>query len=103
MQLLIDAQAKPGAGKRERGPRNRRQSQYVAIKRGAALDIGDVQSNVVELREDHAVHYTAASSTRCWLSDLPGAASFSTGANSVNSWSIWQKISSSGRFPPDRR
>jgi hypothetical protein len=53
MQLLIDAQAKPGAGKRKRRPRNRLQPQHIAVKLHAPLDIGNVQSDVVELGKDH--------------------------------------------------
>src|SRR5437773_6372620 len=52
MQLLIGAQTKPGTGKRERRPRDRLQPQHVAIERDAPLDIGNMQGDVIELREE---------------------------------------------------
>ena len=49
VQLLIVPQAKPGPGKAERRPRNRRQTEHVAIERNRPLDVGDMDGNVVEL------------------------------------------------------
>src|SRR5205085_8278371 len=59
MEILIDAQPKPGAGKAERRPWNRLQAQHVAIKRRAFLDIRHVQRNVVKLEELHCRLRTA--------------------------------------------
>jgi hypothetical protein len=53
VQLLIDAQPKPRAGKRERRPRNGFQMQYVFIKCHAPLDIGDMNGDVIELGDKH--------------------------------------------------
>jgi hypothetical protein len=53
MQVLIEAQTKPGSWKAERRPRNRLQVQHIAIKGDAFFEVGDVQSNVIELSEAH--------------------------------------------------
>ena len=53
VQLLIDSEAKPRTGKREGWPWNRRQAEDIAIERDAAVNIGDVDCDVVELGDDH--------------------------------------------------
>jgi len=53
VQVLIDAEPKPGAGKRERRPRDRLQLEHVAIEGHAPLDVGNVNGNVIELTDEH--------------------------------------------------
>src|SRR4029450_10450555 len=54
VQVLIDAEPKPGAGKRESRPRDRLQLEHVAIEGHAPLDVGNVNGNVIELTDKHA-------------------------------------------------
>ena len=53
VQLLILAEREPGPGKREGRPRNRLQPQHITIEGDALLDIGNVQSDVIELGDEH--------------------------------------------------
>ncbi len=53
VQLLIGSQAKPCARKIKGRPRNRGESQYVLIKGAAALEVSDVEGDVVEFESGH--------------------------------------------------
>lgn len=48
MQFLVLAEAKPGAGKGKRGPRDRFEAKHVTIKCNAGFDVLDVDGDVIE-------------------------------------------------------
>lgn len=54
VQLLVLTQPKPGPGKAERRPGNRREAQHIAIERDRPLDVGHVDGNVVKLGDVQA-------------------------------------------------
>lgn len=60
VQLLIVAESKPGARKGERRPGHLRQTQHFAIELAAPLDIGNMQSNMVECDDFHNLQVIAS-------------------------------------------
>ena len=53
VQLLIRAETEPGARKIESRPRDRSEAQYVLIKGAAALEVSDVEGDVIQFEGGH--------------------------------------------------